>query len=439
MAAPLFSPACFAPAGAAGPDHDTVSVPAPVETESRPFSSLAAFFGAALTSFTVSLVGEMPVGELILMGVVGWIVLHIALEHSWPSPLFERRWFWFVLGAQALGLAAYVVSDLLRGSAPHDMLRGWARMVFLAIDTVAVACLLGRSARNFLVFALGLQVGFAAQALLFGALFGDLWKFGIGVPITFAVLGVAAFGGPLVAVTASVVMCLVHFTMDYRSVGAVCMLVAVLTGVQACPRPIRRWLVPLGIFGAIAAVAGIYAHSQSDREGNRAGRSDVDRTAMIQAAVEGFVESPVIGNGSWFSNSDVLDNYLYIRADLAQEAGIGGFAGPNEDVGELPALHSQILVALAEGGVFGGTFFIVFFGALIWALYDQVLVADWRRESPLRLMVLIFALINILFSPFSGAHRVHIALGVGLVLLIHSERLAAREAELAEPEEGRIA
>src|SRR5690606_36005338 len=100
---------------------------------------------------------------------------------------------------------------------------------------------------------------------------------------------------------------------------------------------------------------------------------------------------------------------------------------------------SQILVALAEGGVFGGTFFIVFFGALIWALYDQVLVADWRRESPLRLMVLIFALINILFSPFSGAHRVHIALGVGLVLLIHSERLAAREAELAEPEEGRIA
>lgn len=437
MAAPLFSPAYLAPAGATDPDREAISAPEPALAEPRLVSSIVAFLGAALTSFTVSLVGEMPVGELILMSVIGWIVLHVALEQRWPCPVFEQRWFWFILGSQALGLAAYVLSDLFRGSAPHDMLRGWARMIFLGIDTVAVACLLGRSPRNFLVFAFGLQIGFALQALLFGALFGDLWKFGIGVPVTFAVLGVAVFGGPLVAAAASITMCLVHFAMDYRSVGAVCMLVGMLTVVQACPRALRRWMVPLGILGAIGAVAGIYAHAQADREGNRAGRSDVDRTAMIQAAVEGFVESPFIGHGSWFSNSDVLDNYLYIRADLAQEAGIGGFAGPNEDVGDLPALHSQLLVALAEGGVFGGAFFIVFFFVLVWAFYDQVLVADWRRESPFRLLVLGFSLISILFSPFSGAHRVYIALAVGLVLLIRAERLAEREAAAAGLEEGR--
>ena len=83
-------------------------------------------------------------------------------------------------------------------------------------------------------------------------------------------------------------------------------------------------------------------------EFDRAGRSDVDRTAMIQAAVEGFVESPFIGHGSWFSNSDVLDNYLYIRADLAQGPVVRGAARETPMQGFEQAAERAFAVGVAH-------------------------------------------------------------------------------------------
>src|SRR5262249_28324147 len=146
-----------------------------------------------------------------------------------------------------------------------------------------------------------------------------------------------------------------------------------------------------------------------------------DRSAMVQAATEAFLASPVIGHGSWFSRSDVYDNFVQIRADLAKEAGIGGFVGPNEEPGDV-ALHSQLLVAPAEGGSFRATFFFAYAAGLLGALWNQVMVQPWRRELPVRVFVLSLALWHLAMSPFSGAHRVHIAVAVGLILLIQAER-----------------
>jgi hypothetical protein len=300
-------------------------------------------------------------------------------------------------------------------------------MVFLAIDFVAVAHLFGRDRRNFIVLLAGLCLGDVVNAYLNGPMFGDYWKFGYGISLTYVGLVVGSCFGGWGALLAAVGMGLANFAMDFRSFGGLCLALAALVFLQMLPRTFRLWLAPLAL--AVAA-AGVIIVAQPGQEGQRATRSDVERQAMITAAAEAFEESPFIGHGSWFSNSHVYDNFLYIRHSLAAAAHVGGFADPNSDRGDM-AIHSQILVALAEGGLFGGTFFFVFGGALLWALGDAVFAEPWSRLSAVRLLVYLGAFWNLLFSPFSGAHRVYLALACGLILLQCQERRRRLRAEEA--------
>jgi len=103
----------------------------------------------------------------------------------------------------------------------------------------------------------------------------------------------------------------------------------------------------------VAGVAWIYGETET---ATRATRSDIERTAMVTAALEAFESSPLIGHGSWFSNSDVYENFMVLRHEAALREHVGGFASPNQTPDAM-ALHSQLLVALAEGGLFGGAFF----------------------------------------------------------------------------------
>jgi hypothetical protein len=389
-------------------------------------SFLAGFF----TLFTVSVVGEMPVGEIILMAAAGWALLCVVFNNTWPGPLLQSRFLWSLLIAQFVALGSYIFSDLYRHSFPLDMARGWSRMVFLAIDIVAIAYLFGCARRNFFIFQLGQCLGAVTSALIVGPLFGDMWKFGIGAPLTYLVLFIVPFAGAVATMIAAGAMGMVHFIMDYRSVGGLCLLVGMLTILQIAPTRFRLWLAPLMMIGAVGAVLWIYGQTQGN--GARATRSDIERSAMATAALEAFEQSPLIGHGSWFSNSDVYDNFMLIRHAAAKQAHVGGFADPNKDPGAV-ALHSQILVALAEGGLFGGAFFFVFGAGLVWALYAIVFLHRWQRFTPFCTLVLLSALWSLFCSPFSGAQRVSIAMACGLIFLLQSDAFNSNPAMPSRP------
>jgi hypothetical protein len=382
-------------------------------------SAWVSLLAGFLTAFTVSFVGEMPLGEVILMAVAGWAGFCMAFNHAWPGPLLQSRFLWSLLLAQFIALGGYIFSDLYRHSFPPDMARGWGRMVFLAIDLVAVAYLFGCARRNFIVFQLGQCLGAVASALIVGPLFGDMWKFGVGAPLTWLIFLIAPLAGAFATMLAAGATGLVHFILDYRSLGGLCLLIGMLTFLQIAPRRFRLWLAPLMLAATVGAVWWIYGQTQSG--GNtRATRSDVERSAMITAALEAFEQSPLIGHGSWFSNTDVYDNFMVIRHAAAKQAHVGGFADPNKDPGAV-AVHSQILVALAEGGLFGGAFFFVFGAGLIRALYNLVFVQRWNRLAPFCTLALLSALWDLFCSPFSGAQRVSIAMTCGLILLLQSD------------------
>jgi hypothetical protein len=245
-----------------------------------------------------------------------------------------------------------------------------------------------------------------------------MWKFGVGYPLTYLIFFIAPFAGAFATVLAAGAIGLVHFTLDFRSLGGLCLLVGMLTFLQIVPRQFRLWLTPLLMGAAFAAVFWIYGQTQGDN--TRATRSDVERSAMATAALEAFEQSPLIGHGSWFSNTDVYDNFMVIRHTEAKQAHVGGFDDPNKEPGAV-AVHSQILVALAEGGLFGGAFFFVYGAGLVWTLGSLVFVRHWHRLAPFCTLVLVSALWDLFCSPFSGAQRVSIAMVSGLILLAQQD------------------
>ena len=70
-------------------------------------------------------------------------------------------------------------------------------------------------------------------------LFGDVWKFGYGIPVTYAVLAAASCVGPLAVMLAAGGLGALHFALDFRSVGALCLLLAGVTGLQMIPPRLR--------------------------------------------------------------------------------------------------------------------------------------------------------------------------------------------------------
>jgi hypothetical protein len=387
-------------------------------------SACAAFSAGLLTAFTVSVGGELPLGELVLTAMFGWVVLFGMVNGCLPPEMPRTRLFRLLLVCQAVAFLAYVFSDIYRHSTVHDMGRGWARMVFLAIDIVAVAYLFGISRLNLLLFIAGELLGDSLHSLALGALYGDMWKFGVGVPLTYLVLFTASFAGRPALAAAAFAMSAVHFVMDFRSFGGICLVAGTATLITVFPRRARAWLAVPAVL-AVAGAIGAYAYKHAGD--HRATRSNVSRSAMLIAAYQGFVSSPIVGQGSWFSKSTVFDNFMQIRADAAKAAHVGGFPEANEDPGTV-AFHSQILVALAEGGIFGAAFFLAFGGALVVAIYRLTFCLEGGRFTGLYLLVLVSALFNWFLSPFSGAHRVYIAVACGLLLFLPGARPAAAPA-----------
>jgi len=380
-------------------------------------SNLAAFLTGVLASFSVSLVGAMPVGELILLMVNFWVLLAVVTTRRWPSALDDLPLAWIFLAALGVAFCGYIVADFYRESATRDIARGWARIAFQGLDIFAMAYLLGKSMRNVVYCAVGCAFGVLASALLLGALFGDMWKFGYAPLVTVAVLLVAGWMSRWIAVGTSFALGILHFFMDYRAYGGFCFLIGSFILVQALPRRVRPVVLPIFVAFGLAGIGAVYLHSRGD-DVNRSDRSNLERSAMMRAVAEAFVESPLIGHGSWFSNSNVMENFAAIRWQEAQIAHMGGFA---EADGDDMALHSQILVGLAEGGVLGGVFFVVYGLGLLWALLYCVLKQSWHRATPVYLFTLISAAWHLFLSPFSGTHRVLIALAAAFVAVLHRE------------------
>jgi hypothetical protein len=285
-----------------------------------------------------------------------------------------------------------------------------------------VAYLFGCSRLNLLIFILGEMMGDTLHTLIFGALYNDIWKFGVGLPVTYLMFFVASLFGRPALIAAAFAMAAVNFVLDFRSLGLICLVAGSATLLTLFPRSLRAWLV----LPALTIVAlGVVGYSLIPRSNQRATRSDIMRSSMLIAAYQAFRGSPIIGQGSWFSKSSMIDNFMVIQDDAAKAQHIGGIPAASEQPNGV-AMHSQILVALAEGGIFGAAFFLVFGAALVGGIYRMTFIQPGNRFTGIYLLILLLSLFNWFLSPFSGAHRVYIAVACGLLLYLQGTTDAPR-------------
>lgn len=371
-----------------------------------------------LSAFTVSLGGQMPIGELLLMLVFPWVVIRGYMARGWPTRLQQLGWFQLLLVLATFTAVGYLVSDLYRSTPFNNLVRGWARVGFLLVDLVAVVYLIDSSWQRLRIFVLALYVGRVVDALINGPLFGEWWKFGFGYATTIFAFFFMAGRSIVLQVTVAGGLALLNFVLGARSLGAVCLII----GGLLCLRYVRGVWRPIAFFGSISlAIALSVAANALILENQDHAGSNTERQSMIETSADLFVGSPLIGQGSWFTATGLISKLEERRA--IHDPTFRGYTP--EEASQL-TIHSQLLTALAEGGILGGAFFFGL-GAL---LLKTTRTLMWHAV-PCRaflLFLVLGGLWNLLMSPFSGVARIEIALLVCACLLV----ILQRQGELVE-------
>lgn len=384
-------------------DYSTyTSSPAPTTFADRWGASVLCGICGLLCAFTVSFVGLMPVGEIVLLILFPWVLTRMYSMRGWPTRIQQLGWHKLLALLLALMIVGYVMSDVYRGTPSDNLIRGWARVGFLAIDLLVIGYLIAGSWTRLFIFVLFLHVGGTLNAVINGPLGGDWWQFGYGYTLTALVLFFCGGRSIPIQIAAAVALAALNFFMGARSLGGICLLVASLFGLRYA-RGIFR---PAAIITSITAVVAlIYAANTVILANQNHKGSNLERQSMVEMAGETFLASPFIGQGSWFTATQMIS-----RLEELRKANDPFFRGYTAEEARQLSIHSQLLVALAEGGILGGAFFLGLGALLIKTLRRLTVEAVPHRTFVL--LIVILGLWNLLMSPFSGVARVEIVLCV---------------------------
>ncbi len=386
---------------------------------------LLTFVCGALAHLKVNLVGEIYVGEILL------VIAGVAAAASGGlRRAFSNRAFLLLLLAAIVTLCGYMLSDFMRGTAQAQYIRGWARTGFIITSFSALAMLFLADKRNVWWFLLGIGIG----GLVYFKLVERLplfahhhWKFSYSVPLTLFFASLAAFLP--IRLVAGLFLALGTYSMfsDFRIHGAVCLLVAMLlwaVGSQFAHRIRPGTIVKVGVLGAFGLVLAfqVLSLTENDWTEQRRGSSDFTREAGVRFGLHAISESPLIGYGSW-ANSPTLA--AIANQEIRAQEARSGMNSPIE-LGRGMHTHSQILQGWVEGGIFGAALFLVMALMLPITLAFTILKRPGDMLTPALLFVLSFQLWHLFASPLGSNVRLFFALAMALIVLASFEKANLR-------------
>jgi hypothetical protein len=407
----------------------------PAGRDDRRQAYLAIFGLMALCFVRITAIGELYVCELVLTAIVVFHVLRgRSLQLDRPVAL--------LIGLLALWLFGQIWADIYRLTEFTNYTRGWARIVFTALNLLGLYLLTKGDERRIRVAFLGLAIGQAVGSLVQPNVYAqsDLWKFGLAFPLTTVAALLACSQpiwrqrlGPFVVL---VVMAGVNVRLGARSLAGVCFLASLYTLVatrdqyRATNTHRPRSLVML-VMGVVAMLFGSYLYgsmaksgllgeaAQAKYEFQSTGRYSLllgGRNEIVFSSLA-IRESPILGHGSYVGFPVLLQ-----AAGAAQLADWGyEYLLPSQDQPDLLPTHSGLFGAWVEAGILAVPFWIVLM-ALLW----RGCIRTMQRGdplTPLRVFIAITVSWDVLFSPFGADRRITIPLAI--LLLIggeHGER-----------------
>jgi hypothetical protein len=324
-----------------------------------------------------------------------------------------------------LWLLGQVLTDIVRATPLEELARGWSIIGATLADFVILYVLLSDNRRRIILYALAIALGTCAEYFLnpYGYSLTEPWKFGVGPAITgiIVLLATYCYARGLRFVCAGLLLFtgLLNVFMLSRAAGLVCVLAASFVGSQALlPQGTKRsaahtLMLPVAILLATFAIARTYACAanhgllgakarlqyQSQSSGSFGvlvgGRGD------SLASIRAIMDSPIIGHGSWPTDSTYTLYLAHLMASLGYRNSPAG-AAIKRYGGLIPA-HSHLLGAWVQAGVAGAIFWFWVYSLTIRGLY-----ALYTAGEPLTPLIAYFAFLlgwDVLFSPYGFDRR----------------------------------
>jgi hypothetical protein len=360
----------------------------------------------------IQAVGRLYVGEILLMGIspiVAILLFGISSRYGSVARI--------LLTAMIVSWIGYLISDMIRGTASLDYLRGWSRWIAMGSSFAALAWLGSKNIGYMSSFLVGMSVGNCFSPFVMGAVPGPIlfWKFYAGVPVCIIALVIASSFRPWMTVITLIGLTVLSLLLDTRFVALLCMITAGVTMLSArrsakANMPLapisKSSMIITGVFlGAFMLMAFLIIQFVGQRYGytERFQRSNSARLADAIVSWRAIKASPMIGYGSWPRNAELARERDRLVAKFK-----GSPASRTANQENLIISHSQIIQGWVEGGILG----VAFFGLTAWLLGRQLLWQTFMAPyTPLTALIVFVQLQcgwNLVFSPFSGAQRLYI-------------------------------
>lgn len=380
--------------------------------------TVLAFLIGSLAPIPFRVVGLLYGTEALFLGVGAWVLITKISKRSYWSPIATR-----FIALLIVGLASYIVTDLVRGTPSEDYLRGWSKILFILTNFVALYYLTKNNYFAFIAFFLASDIAGIVYAEVGPVSYHNdyyaIYKNQIAVPITIGCMCLLALNKTLAVRLCPYLLIglgILHMFLDYRTLAAICFLVAAMlfsVRAKAGVLRVRLGTLSVAVVAACVVLAGLYIYSQ-DKFRNRRETSNSWRFGVTIATLKGIARSPIIGNGSW-STDEEMEGW--------RDAAIG-VSHLWHDLQPFTA-HSQILESWYEGGFLAGTFFF-YYGFQLAVVLKVLIQRPVDHLSALFVFVTIDAMWNYFCTPLNGSARLDLAAAMAILCYVLAERRTAQ-------------
>jgi len=397
------------------------------------------------SSFAAHFIGDLPIGEMLLLASLPVLVMVGARRALRPE--FKR--IYILMAFWLLGL---VTADIYHDTNLVDRMRGTALIVFFGLDIYGLSILIGRNERRKLLLLIGSTIGALAQVKLQPSLAAAdyPWKFGYAWGTMSAVILISCFFYSrrryVAAASCILGICVVNLLLNFRSPVLYLMITLVLVFPIVPERIGTMQILPSGkvfrvaVLVLLAIAAGeaankaiefvtqagyISEEAQAKNETQeKSGNLLLGGRPEFVVGLRAALDSPIIGHGSWAHDY----KYFEMLNDMLIESGTQAATSRDPDAeadGLIPG-HSHIVTAWVWAGMTG----LIFWLYVVWILCKAVTSVSILRPplAPIYTFILIASFWSIWFSPFAFTSR----MAEGIMMVIIAD-LLERKVSLARP------
>jgi hypothetical protein len=385
------------------------------------YADLGLFILVISGLYSVNLVGSLPGCELILLPMLP--VLLVAKG----GRAFQRQYLWFYI-LVAGWLLGTLIADSYNDIALFNRAKGTSRVIFFALDFMALAVLINEKKRRIGVFSLSYAVVLLFGSYKFAPDFSLVWKFGLSQGSGVLAMLVSSYFFSKrrygICFLISLLWAGLNLYYGFRSQLAIHFVSAALTlplfgqarmlrsGLRADQSKFRVVLTIVLVGAAAyaanasikyAAKSGLFDESTQEKFEGQAGGDYgvlVGGRPETLVAIQAILDSPILGHGSFAEG----EKYLQLKQDIQYEHGYSDSDTPQEYGYITIPTHSHLTLAWVDGGILGGILWIYILGLILRAVLQLSFLCP--DLAPFYSYALTGFLWDILYSPFGSVNRI---------------------------------